>query len=64
MAHGPLVFEGIFFVCIFQVESLGQVCEHILLQHVDTDTALYLLSIADQFQSKTLKVRLNFSRLT
>nr|XP_022318373.1 uncharacterized protein LOC111121395 isoform X2 [Crassostrea virginica] len=39
----------------YEVESLGQVCEHILLQHVDTDTALYLLSIADQFQSKTLK---------
>lgn len=39
-----------------QVADLGRVCEHVLLQHVDTDTALCLLSIADQFQSTTLKV--------
>lgn len=47
-----------------QVADLGRVCEHVLLQHVDTDTALCLLSIADQFQSTTLKVGTNLTPIT
>ncbi|XP_061196240.1 uncharacterized protein LOC133204507 [Saccostrea echinata] len=39
----------------YEVNNLGQVCEQILLHHVDGDMALYLLSIADQFQKKVLK---------
>lgn len=47
-----------------QVADLGRVCEHGLLQHVDTDTALCLLSIADQFQSTTLKVETSLTPIT
>lgn len=32
------------------------VCEHSLEKHINNETALYLLSMADQLQTKVLKV--------
>lgn len=40
----------------FQMDSLKLLCEHSLRHHLDEDTALFLLSLADQFHAKILRV--------
>ena len=40
----------------FQTTSLKSCCEYALRLHVDDETALYLVSLADQLNAKVLKV--------
>ena len=46
----------------FQTTSLKSCCEYALKLHIDDETALYLVSLADQLNAKVLKVR-PFQRL-
>ena len=39
-----------------QTTSLKSCCEYALRLHVDDETALYLVSLADQLNAKVLKV--------
>ncbi|KAE8752100.1 hypothetical protein FOCC_FOCC001262 [Frankliniella occidentalis] len=39
----------------YEVDTLKQVCEYVLKGHVDSESVLYFLSLADQFNAKTLK---------
>ncbi|XP_033741353.1 uncharacterized protein LOC117328099 [Pecten maximus] len=41
----------------YEVDSLKLFCEHALQRHIDNDTAVYLFSLADQLQTKSLKER-------
>ncbi|XP_069124343.1 uncharacterized protein [Argopecten irradians] len=41
----------------YEVDSLKLFCEHSLQRHVDNDTAVYLFSLADQLQTRSLKER-------
>lgn len=40
----------------FQVDCLKQISEDALVKHIDEDSALFLLSIADQFNAGALRV--------
>lgn len=51
-----LIWFNHFFYKFFQVDTLKFVCEHSLEKHINNETALYLLSMADQLQTKVLKV--------
>lgn len=42
----------------YEVDTLKQICEHVLKGHIDIDSVLYFLSLADQFNAKSLKVKL------
>lgn len=44
----------------FEVDFLKQSCEAALEATLDTDNAIYLLSLADSYNAKTLKVLLEF----
>ena len=44
------------YLYIFQTTSLKSCCEYALRLHVDDETALYLVSLADQLNAKVLKV--------
>ena len=44
------------YLFVFQMDSLKFACENSLRHHLDEDTALFLLSLADQFSSHNLKV--------
>ncbi|XP_064635771.1 uncharacterized protein LOC135492948 isoform X2 [Lineus longissimus] len=45
----------------YEMDSLKLLCEHSLRHHLDEDTALFLLSLADQFHAKILRAAsLNF----
>ncbi|XP_046382195.1 uncharacterized protein LOC124153093 [Haliotis rufescens] len=39
----------------YEMDSLKSVCEHALKHHIDDETALYLLSLADQLHCKFLR---------
>lgn len=40
----------------YEVDTLKQVCEQVLKRHIDGDSVLYFLSLADQFNARVLKV--------
>ncbi len=40
------------------MDSLKSDCEYALKYHLDDDSALFLISLADQFHAKMLKVSL------
>ncbi|XP_034251805.1 uncharacterized protein LOC117651669 isoform X2 [Thrips palmi] len=39
----------------YEVDTLKQVCEQLLKRHIDGDSVLYFLSLADQFNARALK---------
>ena len=49
LSYGYMLF------CL-QTTSLKSCCEYALRLHVDDETALYLVSLADQLNAKVLKV--------
>ena len=51
---GP--FKGMIYLSYFQTTSLKSCCEYALKLHIDDETALYLISLADQLNAKVLKV--------
>lgn len=53
-SHSPLYLKPV--LCVVQVDSLKTVCEHGLKAHIDHDSVLYFLSMADQFNAKHLRV--------
>ena len=44
------------YLSYFQTTSLKSCCEYALKLHIDDETALYLISLADQLNAKVLKV--------
>jgi hypothetical protein len=36
----------------YELDNLKQACEHALRTHIDDESALYLLSMADQFNAR------------
>lgn len=40
----------------YEIDSLKHTCEHALLKSIDSDTVLYFLSMADQYNARILKV--------
>lgn len=40
----------------YELDCLKQACEHALKSHIDDESALYLLSMADQFNARVLRV--------
>lgn len=42
----------------YELDCLKQACELALKTHIDDDSALYLLSMADQFNARLLRVRI------
>lgn len=51
-----VVTEIIIFDSRYEVDTLKQACEHALLPHIDDESVLYFLSMADQVHAKTLRV--------
>ena len=47
---------------IIQMDSLKCLCERTLKHHIDDDSALFLLSLADQYNAATLRVRYSYDK--